>query len=127
MSKLSPQDQDYARGLLAERAGYLQSKKKDRAAAVDKELSRIGYSDGYETATVDPRQEVAVITEPKAAKPKARRKPAKTAPKTEPRAATVAEEKAVAATVKAEAVTEKAPEPGSLKTSAWTRPSEDAP
>jgi hypothetical protein len=68
MSTLSPQDQDYIRGLLAERAGYLQAKKKDRAAAVDAELARVGYVDKtdapvaerLETATIDPVSERAV-------------------------------------------------------------------
>jgi hypothetical protein len=62
------QEQEYINGLLAERAGYLQARKKDRAALVDAELARVGYREPgkerpeeTETATADPVEERATV------------------------------------------------------------------
>lgn len=109
MSRITDQlEQEYIGGLLTERAGYLQSGRKDRASQVDAELKRLGYT-GSKEATVDPHQEVleTAATESKTEKATVRRK-ATRRKAAKPRQATPAEEKAIAQTVEAEA---KAPEP----------------
>jgi hypothetical protein len=103
VSKLDPQDEDYAKGLLAERAGAIQNKNKDHQAQIEKELKRVGWSGSLE-ANVDPRQEVAAVAAvQETATVKRRTKSRKLA---KPRDATPAEEKAIAATVEAEAKAE---------------------
>jgi hypothetical protein len=120
VSKLSPQDEDYAKGLLAERAGAIQNKDKDHQTAVEKELKRIGWSGSLE-ANVDPRQEVAATEAVQETATVKRRSKSRKAAK--PRQATPAEEKAIEATVEAEAKTEE-PEPAghALTTADFRRP-----
>lgn len=62
-------NQELIDALLREREGYLRYGKKDRAAAVDKELARLGHRGGaekQERATAEPKSEKTVTRSRKA-------------------------------------------------------------